>query len=107
MLRGAEISRNCSVSPGGRLLPAGELQLCPGDVAAVSPQIGDVHQVENALADRPSISIHAYGADIGAVARQVFMLESAETKPFVSGYANAMLPNLWDRSAETRARLAL
>lgn len=107
MLRGAEISRNCSVSPGGRLLPAGELQLCPGDVAAVSPQIGDVHQVENALADRPSISIHAYGADSGAVARQVFMLESAETKPFVSGYANAMLPNLWDRSAETRARLAL
>ena len=25
---------------------------------------------------------------------------------FVSGYSNAVLPNLWDRSAEVRARLA-
>ncbi|MCU4122410.1 cysteine dioxygenase, partial [Variovorax sp. N23] len=23
-------------------------------------------------------------------------------KPFVSGYSNALLPNLWDRSAELR-----
>ena len=26
---------------------------------------------------------------------------------FVSGYANRMLPNLWDRSAATRARLGV
>jgi 3-mercaptopropionate dioxygenase len=63
--------------------------------------------VENALTDRPSISIHAYGANIGAIARHVFLLESGETKPFVSGYANDFLPNLWDRSGETRARVGL
>ena len=107
MLRGAEISRNYTLDAAGRLAPAGETRLTPGDVAAVSPQIGDIHQVENALPDRPSISIHVYGANIGAVARHVFVPESGETKHFVSGYANTMLPNLWDRSSETRARLGL
>ena len=107
MLRGAEISRNFAIDASGRLAPSGEDRLTPGMVAAVSPQIGDVHLVENALSDRPSISIHAYGANIGAVARHVFVPESGEAKPFVSGYANRMVPNLWDRSAETRARLGL
>lgn len=107
MLRGAEISRNYAQGAAGRLIPAGEERLLPGAVTAVSPQIGDIHLVENALPDRPSISIHAYGANIGAVARHVFVPESGEVKPFVSGYANRVLPNLWDRSAATRARLGL
>ncbi|MGA8758171.1 MAG: hypothetical protein WB611_17930, partial [Stellaceae bacterium] len=107
MLRGAEISRNYVHGPGGRLIPGDEVRLVSGDVTAVSPAIGDIHQVENALTNRPSISIHAYGANIGAVARHVFQLENGEVKPFVSGYANSSLPNLWDRSAETRARLGL
>ena len=107
MLRGAEISRNFAVDIAGRLTPTDGVRLVPGAVSAVSPAIGDIHQVENALTDRPSISIHAYGANIGAVARHVFLLESGETRPFVSGYANELLPNLWDRSGETRARLGL
>jgi hypothetical protein len=37
----------------------------------------------------------------------VFVLDSGEAKPFVSGYANRVIPNLWDRAAETRARLGL
>jgi predicted metal-dependent enzyme (double-stranded beta helix superfamily) len=107
MLRGSEISRSYAAEPCGRLAAVGEERLVPGMVTAVSPQIGDIHQVENALADRPSISIHAYGANIGAVARHVFVPDSGETKPFVSGYANSMLPNLWDRSAAMRARLGI
>jgi predicted metal-dependent enzyme (double-stranded beta helix superfamily) len=107
MLRGAEISRNYAVDPAGKLEPRGVLHLMPGQVTAVSPRIGDIHHVENALIDRPSISIHAYGANIGAVARHVYMLDSGEAQPFVSGYANTMLPNIWDRSAETRSRLGL
>ena len=107
MLRGAEISRNYTIGPDGRLSPAGEERLLPGAVAAVSPAIGDIHLVENALADRVSISIHAYGANIGAVARHLFAPGSGDAKPFVSGYANRLLPNLWDRAAETRARLAI
>ena len=107
MLRGAEISRNYAANPAGKLECEGILHLTPGQITAVSPQIGDIHQVENALTDRPSISIHAYGANIGAVARHVYLLESGRTEPFVSGYANDRLPNLWDRSAETRSRLGI
>lgn len=107
MLRGSEIARNYTAEPGGHLVPAGEERLVPGMVTAVSPRIGDIHQVENAFSDRPSISIHAYGANIGAVARHVFAPERGETKTFISGYSNTMLPNLWDRSAAMRAQLGI
>ena len=66
---------------------------------AVSPAIGDVHRVRNALADRVSISIHVYGADIGAVRRHVFDARSGAAKAFVSGYANAVPPNPWRADA--------
>jgi|SRR6516165_8534560 predicted metal-dependent enzyme (double-stranded beta helix superfamily) len=69
MLRGAEVSRNYSIFPGGKLEPRSVLRLVPGQITVVSPKIGDIHQVENALTDRPSISIHAYGGNIGAIAR--------------------------------------
>ena len=107
MLRGAELSRDYAFGPAGQLMAGLVSRLEPGDVTAVSPRIGDIHTVENALADRPSISIHAYGANIGAVARHVFVAETGAAKPFVSGYANRLTPNLWDRSTETRARLGI
>jgi 3-mercaptopropionate dioxygenase len=107
MLRGAEISRNYAFDRSGQLVPNGEERLLPGMVTAVSPQIGDIHLVENALSDRASISIHAYGGNIGAVARHVFAPGSGAQKPFVSGYANRTLPNLWDRAAAVRTRLGI
>ena len=107
MLRGAELSRDFALDPAGGLAPGAVSRLEPGMVAAVSPTVGDIHTVENALADRPSISIHAYGANIGAVARHVFVPDTGAAKPFVSGYANRLTPNLWDRSVETRARLGI
>jgi 3-mercaptopropionate dioxygenase len=107
MLRGAELSRDYALDPARGLLTGAVTRLNPGDIAAVSPSIGDIHTVENAFNDRPSISIHAYGANIGAVARHVFVAETGAAKPFVSGYANRLTPNLWDRSSETRARLGI
>ncbi len=107
MLRGAEIAQSYEIDDAGRLVSGATERLAPGAVAAVSPQLGDIHRVHNALADRPSISIHAYGCNIGAVARHVFLRETGAAKPFVSGYTNTLLPNLWDRSAETRARLGV
>jgi predicted metal-dependent enzyme (double-stranded beta helix superfamily) len=107
MLRGAEISRNYRADSSGALVVDTVHHLEPGVVSAVSPRIGDIHQVANALADRASISIHAYGANIGAVPRHVFTAETGEARAFVSGYANRLLPNLWDRAAETRRRLGL
>ncbi len=103
MLRGAEYSQPFAFAADGRLQPEGEPhRLEPGEVEAVSPRIGDIHQVSNAFADRPSISIHVYGANIGAVRRAVFSAEGEE-KPFISGYSNSQLPNIWDLSKENPA----
>lgn len=100
MLRGAEYSQSYQPDKDGRFSAVGApTHLLPGDVEAVSPSIGDVHKVQNAFIDRPSISIHVYGANIGAVQRSVYT-EDGNIKPFISGYSNTLLPNIWDRSAE-------
>ncbi len=62
---------------------------------AVSPTLGDWHQGENALADQTSISIHVYGGNIGTVRRHLLGAGDGQVRDFVSGYANAHLPNLW------------
>ena len=81
----------------------GEHLIQPGGIDAVSPTVGDIHTVSNALADRASISIHVYGANIGAVRRHVYVPETGEIKSFVSGYSNSVSPNLWDRSAAMKS----
>ncbi|MDX3775508.1 hypothetical protein QE250_15425 [Chromatiaceae bacterium AAb-1] len=99
MLRGAEEAQNYRVDQQ-RLLPDGApVRLLPGQVEAVSPEIGDIHQVSNAYADQVSISIHVYGANIGAVHRAVYQPDGSE-KLFISGYSNRYLPNIWDLSKE-------
>ncbi|MDN5484798.1 MAG: cysteine dioxygenase, partial [Pseudomonas sp.] len=100
MLRGAEVSQGFARAPGGSLVAQGEpVQLLPGQVEAVSPKVGDIHQVSNAHGDQVSISIHVYGANIGAVRRAVYQPDGSE-KLFISGYSNAYLPNIWDLSKE-------
>jgi len=102
MLRGAEYSQAYAIDGAGRAQPQGApVRLDPGQVEAVSPTVGDLHRVHNAHADRASISIHVYGANIGAVRRHTYPAEGGR-KPFVSGYSNTLLPNLWDRSEELR-----
>lgn len=89
MLRGAEASQGYAISADGRPVPHGdEIRLVPGSVGFVSPAIGDIHKVRNALTNEVSISIHAYGADIGNVRRHVFPDEGGPPREFVSGYAN-------------------
>lgn len=94
MLRGAEIAERYGRGPDG-LYPVDRVRLDPGQVDAVSPAIGDLHRVSNAYDDRVSISIHAYGADIGAVRRSTYDLAGHPT-PFVSGYAPAPALTLRD-----------
>lgn len=107
MLRGAESCEEFECERlGGPLRPGAPHVLTPGQIDKVSPRIGDIHRVSNALNDRTSISIHIYGANIGAVSRHVFEGTAGTVKAFVSGYSNSMVPNLWDRSAEVRAALA-
>ena len=90
MLRGAELAQPFAQNAQGQWQASGpQTRLEPGHVEAVSPRIGDVHRVWNALQDRVSISIHVYGGNIGKVRRHVF-LEDGTVKEFISGYSNAL-----------------
>lgn len=98
VLRGGERVESYRRDAGQGLVQDGPATLIEaGTVDAVSPRIGDIHRVANALSDRPSVSIHVYGANIGAVERATYDA-AGRPKRFISGYANAALPNLWDRS---------
>ncbi len=94
MLRGEEVAIPY-LPQGGCMTPGEPAHLRPGMVDAVSPVIGDIHTVANALCDRPSISIHLYGGNIGKIRRHVFAPETGTPKDFTSGYSSAVLPNLW------------
>jgi 3-mercaptopropionate dioxygenase len=89
MLSGSELSQAFRFDDGHLVADGPEERLQPGDVACVSPSIGDIHVVRNAFDDRTSISIHAYGVDIGQQRRHVFDPATGAAKEFVSGYANA------------------
>jgi predicted metal-dependent enzyme (double-stranded beta helix superfamily) len=100
VLRGAEISVSYAPNLDGSFDSGPADRLEAGQVVAVSPRIGDIHAIANAYDDRPSISIHVYGGNIGAVRRSVFDPTTGARKPFISGYANGAIPNLWDRSRD-------
>ncbi|MET0251278.1 MAG: cysteine dioxygenase [Novosphingobium sp.] len=98
VLRGGEMVERFERGEHGRLVSVGTERLAAGQVDAFGPATGDHHRVSNAYDDRVSISIHVYGANIGAVERATYAADGT-AKRFVSGYANRELPNLWDRSA--------
>ncbi len=90
MLRGAELAQNYEIEAEHPPKATGEeIELLPGDVEFVSPTCGDVHKVRNALDEQASISIHAYGGNIGKIKRHVFPPEGGPPKEFISGYSNA------------------
>jgi len=68
----------------------------PGHVDTVSPNTHDIHIVENSLSDQTSISIHVYGGNMGSIQRSVFDPITGAEKSFTSGYANTVVPNLWN-----------
>ena len=71
ILRGAELCQPFVKDSHGHWLASNaQKRLEVGVVEPVSPHIGDVHRVWNALPDEVSISIHVYGANIGKVRRQ-------------------------------------
>jgi 3-mercaptopropionate dioxygenase len=86
VLRGAERCHHFGRDAAGAWHDEGVHILGKGEVDRVSPSIGDVHRVSNALPDQVTISIHVYGADIGQVKRHVFDDGSFAEREFVSGY---------------------
>lgn len=88
MLRGAEVCQAYTVGDDAAPEALGEPErLEPGQIGFVAPSIGDVHRVSNAFNDQVSISIHAYGGNIGKINRHVFPESGGPAKSFVSGYS--------------------
>jgi predicted metal-dependent enzyme (double-stranded beta helix superfamily) len=88
VLRGAETCEEFERDPAsGHLRASGKHQMLPGQIDLVSPRIGDIHRVSNALADRPTLSIHVYGADIGTLKRHMYAAETGAMQDFISGYS--------------------
>jgi len=93
VLRGRERCEEFTLpfAPEGPLVPRGVHELVAGDIDFVSPAIGDIHRVSNALADGVSVSIHVYGADISALTRSRYDAGGAAI-PFVTSYASCLIP---------------
>ncbi len=95
VLRGEEITQSFVRVADAQQLEPGECRsLRPGDIEMLSPQLGDVHQVscgERGVA----VSIHVYGANIGTCERRTFDPLTGASRPFISGYSNTVLPNVW------------
>lgn len=89
VMRGAERCEEFELAGGKAKALNHDHLLKAGQIEAVSPTVGDVHVVSNALSDQPSISIHVYGADIGKVKRHWYDAKTGEPREFVSGYSNA------------------
>ena len=101
MLRGAERVEDFVLDQDGRMRAAGAPRILDaGEVDAVGPEVGDIHRVANALADQPSISIHVYGANIGAIRRATYESDGAP-RTFISGYVNDVVPNIWGNSVHS------
>ena len=96
MLRGQEIDTHYFKEADGPYRRGDSVILLPGQIGSVSPATHDVHEVANYYQDRTSISIHVYGGNIGRIQRHVFDPVSGQEKPFVSGYSNDVVPNLWN-----------
>ena len=98
VMRGEEVCEEFSSS----LVKKNVHGVKPGEVDRVSPRIGDIHVVSNPGA-KTAVSIHVYGANIGAVRRHTFDAATGRPKEFISGYHNSTVPNLWDRTKEACA----
>ena len=97
VLRGAERCDEFRPGQPGPAATGHSHVMAPGEIEAVSPTVGDWHRVSSALSQGTTVSIHVYGANIGAVRRHR-LDDQGRVIDFVSGYDSATVPNLWDRS---------
>ncbi len=70
---------------GKPLTPAGEQEFNRGQVTVCCTTDDDVHAVV-AIGDAPTVGIHVYGADIGAIERRLYDPETGAVSWFVSGW---------------------
>ena len=102
VMRGAERCDEYRLEGGAPQATGGHHLMRCGDIEAVSPTVGDWHRVASARNDGTTVSIHVYGANIGAVRRHRLDAQGRVIE-FVSGYDAPTVPNLWDRSKAAAA----
>ncbi|MCQ9618183.1 cysteine dioxygenase [Paenalcaligenes niemegkensis] len=100
VLRGAEIDQRYKPAADGSLHLIDATTLNEGDVSLICPRQGDIHAVKNAYEDQVSISIHLYASNIGRIDRQLYENDGT-TRPFISRYQNASVPNLWFEDSDS------
>lgn len=94
VLRGAERSDAFELREGVPVELGENKVMTAGEVDAVSPTLGDWHRVSN-VSDDVSVSIHVYGGNVGRLRRHRYDEDDGRLVEFVSGYDNAVTPNLW------------
>lgn len=103
VLRGSENCEEFELRDGVPYATGRVHTMRTGCIEAVSPTLGDWHRVSSATEASTSISIHVYGANIGAVRRHC-VDELGNCCEFVSGYDNAAMPNPWYDAASVPSR---
>lgn len=106
VLRGVEISTEFVPGASGQPLREGRVdRVAAGEVVALGPDgTGapyDIHSVRNP-GPGTSVSVHLYGANIGAVMRGLYDPATGACTEFASGYDNAFVPNLWVSAGQSR-----
>ena len=100
VMRGAELCEEFALGPDG-LKGEAQHRVEPGSIDLVSPEVGDLHRVSNALADPPFNQHPCVRRQTSApVSRHAYDPSTGEPRTFVSGYSSEVMPNLWDRSVE-------
>lgn len=94
VLRGSEVSQRYEWGDGTLHETGSADVLEAGAIDMVSPSIGDIHKVSNGLKSKPSVSLHLYGGNIGAIDRHSFDV-SGTANTFRSGYSSNIVPNVW------------
>jgi len=74
-----------AATAGAALTPAGEQLWEPGQVTVCCTTDDDVHSVA-AVGDEPTVGIHVYGGNIGAIRRRSYDPATGDASWFVSGW---------------------
>jgi predicted metal-dependent enzyme (double-stranded beta helix superfamily) len=85
------------------LVPRGTERVGEGTVILVKPDSADIHEISNAQANAPYVSVGIFGGNIGTLSRHRFDAATRQPNEFTSGYANTVLPNLWSTAARADA----
>lgn len=82
-----QVDANSAIDQHAELKLKREQEQTRGDYYKLIPPEDDIHSVKT-ISDKPSVSIHLLGTDVGCIPRHKFVVDDQKVKPFLSGYSN-------------------